>query len=112
MPGKTWIPEWSSLQDPTPKRLQDSAQTFRQGFLNGIADGILVNVVMTSQKAIINHNLGRAPQGFIVVYKTQQEDIWFAPSQPTTIDSTKQVQLQTNVSPTSTAPIQFMAWFF
>lgn len=123
MPGKTWIPTLTKLTtNPSPERLQDNVNTALQGFQNGIADGQMMVLKVSTQAVsgnpptlaiLVNHPLGRKPQAVHMGAANCFCSVAIDPVQPSGIDLTKQIQLDF-LSSASTFPATLIAplWFF
>jgi hypothetical protein len=67
-------------KDDELRRVQDEValgfqQVDRQPFMNGV---ILTGVVLAASSTdnLVNHGLGRVPQGFVILSKNATADIW------------------------------------
>lgn len=126
MPGASWIPTLPRLiTNPSPERVQDNVANALQQFANGVADGQLLNLSIDVSKVtlvgspvafnyLINHPLGRAPQGILLGLPNCFCTVAITPNQPGGIDLTKQIQLAFLAPTTFSFPavIKVPLWFF
>lgn len=73
------IKELETIQfdDEKINRMQNFIKKFCNQFLNRtIIDGLQVSINLSNGVNSVNHGLGRKPNGFIVVAKSGNVDIW------------------------------------
>jgi hypothetical protein len=90
--------------DENFSKLQERLQEFFAPLMiNPTLNGtLLTNVVLTTGVTNVNHRLGRPPQGWIVVRKNSNADIW----EPTQNFPKSFIELQ------ASAPVTISLWVF